>query len=113
MAADDPKFGINRFPGTFIDEVQVKEKTNVAERKDRLGVTKRVYPFDPMAEVSVKGGGEPALALGVVASPGVTGITGGVFIVKERTHTQKGDGFDEFDLSATHYPNAALGTAVT
>lgn len=110
MPADDPLFAISRFDGEFIDEVQVKDKLNVAERKNRVGVTKRVHPHDPTTDISIKGGGIPPLALGSVAANSVEGIgNGGVLIVKERTHTQKNDGFDEFDLSAIHYPEAELG----
>ncbi|MEQ1862326.1 MAG: hypothetical protein ABMA13_20600 [Chthoniobacteraceae bacterium] len=101
---------MKRFPGVFIDEVQTKEKIKVAERANRVGVTKRVFPYDPMTDVSIKGGGEPPLALGYVASPNVTGLTGGVFIVKERTATDKNEGFDDFEMSATHYPDGEIGT---
>lgn len=109
MAADDPKFGVKRFSGVFIDEVTTKEKTKVAERANRVGVTKRVIPYDPQTDVTIKGGGEPPLALGYVSSPGVTGLTGGVFIVKERNYSNKNEGFDDFEISATHYPDAELG----
>lgn len=109
MAADDPRFGIRRYAGVFIDEVSTKEKVKVAERTNRVGVTKRVIPFDPITDVTIKGGGTPPLALGYIANPAVAGIAGGIFIVKERTTTDKSEGFDEFEISATHYPNAELG----
>lgn len=109
MAADDPKFGVKRYAGVFIDEVSTKEKVKIAERMNRVGVTKRVYPYDPTTDVTIKGGGEPPLALGYVANPSVLGLVGGVFIVKERGYVDKNDGFDEFDISATHYPSAELG----
>lgn len=110
MPANDPLFAISRFPGEFIDEVQVKDKIDVAERKNRVGVTKRVHPHNAMTDVSIKGGGIPPLALGVIAQHGVAGLaSGGVFLVKERTHTQKNEGFDDFDLNASHWPEAEVG----
>ena len=99
MAADDPKFGVKRFSGVFIDEVTTKEKTKVAERANRVGVTKRVIPYDPQTDVTIKGGGEPPLALGYVSSPGVTGLTGGVFIVNDRLDVARAVGAVLFDVS--------------
>lgn len=110
--SDTLNFGISRIPGEFVDEVSVKEGLTVAERKNRVGTTTKVYPHDPKSEVTIKGGGTPILALGVVADGGgVTGLTGGVFVVKERESSEKNEGFNEFSLGATHYPNATLGTA--
>lgn len=109
MPADDPKFGVKRFPGVFVDEVTTKEKIKVAERANRVGVTKRVIPYDPITDITIKGGGEPPLALGYVASSNVTGINGGVVIVKERSYSDKNEGFDDYEISATHYPSAELG----
>lgn len=108
---DTLHFGISRVPGEFIDEVSVKESLTVAERKNRVGVTKKVYPHDPKAEVSIKGGGTPILALGVVAEHGVDGLEGGVFVVKERENSEGNEKFNEFNLGATHYPEAELGVA--
>ncbi len=109
---DTLNFGISRIAGEFVDDVSVKETLTVATRKNRVGITKKVYPHDPIVEVSIKGGGTPILALGVVAdNGGVTGLAeGGVFIVKDREHTEGNEKFCEFSLGATHYPNAELGT---
>lgn len=109
MAADDPKFGIKSFAGVFIDEVSKKSKVKVAERANRSGTTKRVIPYDTTTDVTIKGGGTSPLALGYVASPNVSGISGGVFIVKEKNETEGNEKFDEFECSCTHWPEAELG----
>lgn len=112
--SDTIYFGISRFDGEFIDEVMFKEKVETATRRNRVGETARVYTYDQTNDFSIKGGGEPPLALGVVASSGITGMgTDGVIVVKERTVTDKSTDFNEFEITGTQYPNATEGEAAT
>jgi hypothetical protein len=108
---DTLKFGIARHAEEFVDQLKTKETVQVAERKNRVGITKKVYPHDPKTEVTMTGGGNPPLALGAVTAHGVSGIAAGVFIVTERETTDNNDDFNEFSISATHYPAAELGEA--
>ena len=111
--SDTLKFGIGRYPGEFIDEFKTKGTIEVAERANRVGEIKKVYPHKRKTDVSISGGGVCPLALGAVANHGITGLNGGVFIVKEVEDTDKNTDFNEFSANATHYPNAELGEAAT
>lgn len=108
---DTLKFGIGRYGGEFVDEFKTKKTVDVAERKNRVGEIKKVYPHNTKTDVTISGGGVCPLALGVVADHGITGLDGGVFIVKEVEDTDKNTEFNEFSANATHYPNAEVGEA--
>lgn len=108
---DELNFGIARHAGEFVDEVKTKTTTDVAERRNRVGTIKKVFPHNTTTDISISGGGTPPLAVGAVADHGISGITGGVVVVKEAEHTDKNTDFDEFSISAKHYPEATLGTA--
>lgn len=110
--SDTIYFGISRFDGEFIDEVMFKEKVETAERRNRVGVIKRVYTYGQTNDFSIKGGGTPPLALGVVASSGISGMgEDGVIVVKERTVTDKNTDFNEFEVNGTQYVEAEEGEA--
>lgn len=110
MAADNPILGISRMAGEYIHKLTTKGRVSTPEAKNRVGVVKKVFVIpDEITDVTLNGLGEPPMALGVLADPAITGLSGGLFVVKERTHTDNNENADEFELSATHYPNATEG----
>jgi len=92
--------------GDYLDEVKVTNNTEVAERRGTNGAIKKVNAFNPTNDFSFKGGGDPATAVGV-ATLTITGLSGGVKVVKKYEHTLKSTDFDESMAEGTHYPGAS------
>ena len=92
--------------GDFLDEFKVSMSTEVSERRGTAGAIVLVKDFNPTNEYSYKGGGNPAIALGV-ATDTMTGLTGGVKINNKFDHTEKNNEFDDFEAAGKHWPNAA------
>lgn len=102
-------FGIFSYTdGDYLDEVDVDFNTEVAERRGTSGDIKKVKDFNPTNDLTVKGGGQPAISVGV-ATLAVTGLTGGVKMCSKFGHTEKSNDFDDFNLTAKHYPGGSAG----
>ena len=95
--------------GDFTDELKLSKQTDVIERKSSAGIITQVKALNPTTEVSVKGGGAPAISLGS-AGLAVTELSGGALMVSKFEHTEKNSEFDDFDASAKHYPSGAVVT---
>jgi hypothetical protein len=113
--SDTLKFGVQSVnetkAGGFIDEYSAKEQVEVAERKDLRGITKKVYPHNPTTDLTIKGGGEPIASAGVATADALgLAIEGGVIVVKESETSEKNTDFNEFSISAKHYPEGELGS---
>lgn len=95
--------------GDFTDELKLSKQTDVIERKSSAGITTTVKALNPTTEISLKGGGAPAITLGS-AGLTVSALTGGALMVSKFEHTEKNSEFDDFDASAKHYPSGAVAT---
>lgn len=94
--------------GDFLDEFKISQEVEISERRGTDGTFRKVKDFNPTSDFSYKGGGNPAIALGV-GSLTITGLSGGVKMVKKYDHTEKNTEFDDFEASGKHYPNATAG----
>lgn len=95
--------------GDYLDEVKVTNNTEVSERRGTDGTFKKVKDFNPTNDFSFKGGGDPAVALGV-GTFAITGLTGGVKMIPKYDHTQKNNDFDDFEATGKHYPGATAAS---
>jgi hypothetical protein len=95
--------------GDYLDEFSTEGKTDVSERRGTDGAIAKVKDYNPTSEISVKGGGNPAIAVGV-GSLSITSLSGGAQMIKSSKHTEKNTDFDDFDLSGTHYPSASVAS---
>jgi len=95
--------------GDFTDELKLSKQTEIIERKSSAGITVKVKDINPTTDISIKGGGAPAIALGS-GGVAVSALTGGVIMVSKHEHTEKNAEFDDYDASAKHYPSGALAT---
>lgn len=92
--------------GDFIDEFKVTQKKEIITRRGTTGNITKIHELNPTNDFSSKGGGNPAIGVGVLTLA-ITGLTGGVKAVPEYGHTEHNNEFDDYDFSGTHYPNAA------
>lgn len=92
--------------GDFTDELKVSKGIDVIERKGSDGVVAKVKAINPINDISIKGGGAPAIALGS-GGVSVSALTGGVTMVSKYDHAEKNSEYDDFDASAKHYPSAS------
>jgi hypothetical protein len=100
--------GTNAALGDYLDEVKTTNNIETSERRGTNGDIKKVKDFNATNEFSFKGGGNPAVAVGV-ATLSVEGLTGGVKIAQKFERTVKNNDFDEHDCGGKHYPNATSG----
>ena len=96
--------------GDFTDEFKLSKGIEVIERKNSTGVTSVVKAINPTTEISIKGGGAPAITLGS-AGIAVTALSGGALVVSKFEHTEKNSEFDDFDAAAKHFPSGAVSGA--
>ena len=109
MPATDVTFGIKRHTGTLIDSVETDDSVQVAELPGSDGEIARVHPYQSKTEFSVKGHGTLTVVPGV-GSAGITGITGGVTVIKSVKKTDHNTNFDDFEYAGSNYPNAQTVT---
>lgn len=95
--------------GDFTDELKLSKQNEVIERKSSAGIITKVKAINPTTEISIKGGGSPAIALGS-GGVAVTELAGGVVMVSKFEHTEKNSDFDDFDATAKHYPSGEAAT---
>ncbi len=98
----------NAANGDYLDEFKTTNNVETSERRGTNGDIKKVKDFNATNEFAFKGGGNPAVPVGV-GSLTITGLTGGVKIVQKFERTEKNNDFDDFDCSGKHYPNATSG----
>lgn len=92
----------------YLDEISADFNAEIAERRGTNGDIKKVKSFNLTNDFSMKGGGNPAIAVGV-GSITYTGLTGGVKMIPKYTHTEKNTDFDDFACTGKHYPNGSAG----
>jgi len=95
--------------GEFTDELKISKQTEIIERKNSAGITTKVKDLNPTTDISIKGGGAPAIALGS-GGVAVTAVTGGVIMVSKYEHTEKNSEFDDYDASAKHFPSGSVAS---
>lgn len=98
--------GSNAALGDFLDEVSTTANIETSERRGTNGNFGKVKPFNPTNDFSFKGGGNPAVAVGVAALT-VEGLVGGVKVAQKFQRTWKNNDFDEHSCDGKHYPNAS------
>lgn len=92
----------------YLDEISLKNNTDVAERRGTNGDVKKVKAYNATNDISLKGGGNPAIAVGI-GTLAYTGASGGVKLIQSYEHTEKNTDFDDYTVAAKHYPNGAAG----
>lgn len=92
--------------GDYLDECRVGQMISVNERTGRDGEVAKVFPFKTINEISLKGGGLPAIALGVVTMT-VTGLSGGKKVFSKYEESTFAEKPCEYSSDGKHYPSAA------
>lgn len=94
--------------GDYMDSLEISREVEISERRGTNGQIKKVKDFNPTNGLSFKGGGDPALTLGV-ATFAHPELVGGVKYISKLVHTLKNNDFDEYSADGKHYPNATSG----
>lgn len=98
--------GTNAALGDYLDEVKTTNNIETAERRKTNGDIGKAEPYNATNDFGFKGGGNPAVAVGV-GSLNLEGLVGGKKIVQKYERTQVNQEFDNFDCGGKHYPNAS------
>lgn len=109
MPATEVVFGITRVEGSLIEEVTSKDSVQIAELLGSTGEVAIAKDHKKMTEFTVKGHGPCDVAVGIGES-GVTGISGGLTIIKDFENAEKNDGFSGWTYSGVNYPEASALT---
>ena len=107
--------GISQVPITLLQSVETETELEVAEPLLDYDGTLLDDPsesFNPMTDIQLKGKGSLPAALALVGAgadllTAHADLSGGKVVVKSNKYVQNAKSHDEFDASATHYPNAA------
>lgn len=92
--------------GDYLDECRISKGLSVNERPGRDGEIAKVFPYKTINEIAFKGGGLPALALGVVTMS-ITGLSGGVKLFSKYEETTFAEKPCEYSADGKHYPDAS------
>ncbi len=92
--------------GDFMDEFMIEQKTDVLTRKNSVGVEVKMKTLNPTNDFSFKGGGNPAVTIGV-GTVAITGYTSGQKCIGSFKFTEKNAEYSDHDGSGRHLPSAA------
>ena len=108
--ASTPKFGAALGSDTYTTKVDIEKKIETTVWKDKTGVSKIVKTTDPTTEIAVtiEADAQADFAPGIITTLPVTGISGGVVACSSVKYSETNDGKAATDISATHYPSAAV-----
>jgi hypothetical protein len=92
--------------GDFLDECALDFSLTINERLGRTGEITKTFNHKTVNKMALKGGGDPAIAIGDVTMT-VTGLTGGKKVCPNYKLTFFNDKPSEFSSDVNHYPSAA------
>jgi hypothetical protein len=113
-AATSVVFGATAETGIIINSFSRAVSREKAEVMDNDGDVVAVSYYKPIASISISGtlngstgvaAAAPGVALTIASTTSGSGITGGKVVVDSVTLNQTSEGFNEFAVEATQYPD--------
>lgn len=92
--------------GDYTDELKITKNAEIISRKDSNGIESIQKAINPTADISIKGGGNPAIATGS-GGVAVAALNTGVIMTSKFEHTEKNSEFDDYSADAKHYPSGS------
>jgi len=110
MPAGPADIGITSASETLLQSIEYEKALSEKVRMDKDGGFAVGKAFDPIISGSLTVLGTSDGFVGVAAA-GITGITAGVTVFSEKSHTQTQDDYDETQLTFENAPSAEEGAA--
>jgi hypothetical protein len=106
MASTVADIGVTAYSETLTQSVEITKTVEELHISEKDGTYGQGKVFDPTFEAQVSGRGDlPSLTIGGSAS--VTGITGGVSIITNISHTEKNEDFADWSFTLRNWPGAS------
>lgn len=99
--------GITLASSDAIQSVELEKKLSEVVVKDKSGGFLYGNNYDPLITASVKMVGDSGEAAGAAMAMSITGITGGVTLVKDLSVNTNNEGYPESSFSVEHAPSAS------